>query len=66
MTQVIINENTVQGQAILSLVKTFPKKIASIVVDEDELSDCISVEEFGIRLKAEVKKKYERKTQPKK
>jgi hypothetical protein len=66
MTQVIINENTVQGQAILSLVKTFPKKIASIVVDEDDLSDCISVEEFGKRLKAEVKKKYERKTQPKK
>ena len=66
MTQVIINENTLQGQAILSLVKTFPKKIASIVVDEDDLSDCISVEEFGKRLKAEVKKKYERKTQPKK
>jgi len=66
MTQVIINENTVQGQAILSLVKTFPKKIASIVLDEDDLSDCISVEEFGKRLKAEVKKKYERKTQTKK
>jgi hypothetical protein len=49
MTQVIINENTVQGQAILSLVKTLPKKIASIVVDEDDLSDCISIDEFGKR-----------------
>jgi hypothetical protein len=66
MTQVIINENTVQGQAILSLVKTLPKKIASIVVDEDDLSDCISIDEFGKRLKAEVKKRYERKTPTKK
>ena len=66
MTQVIINENTVQGQAILSLVKTLPKKIASSAVDEDDLSDCISVEEFGKRLKAEVKKRYERKTPAKK
>ena len=66
MTQVIINENTLQGQAILSLVKTFPKKIASIVVDDDDLSDCISADEFGIRLKAEVKKSFERKAMTKK
>ena len=39
MTKIIINENTVQGQDILSLVKTFPKKAASIVVDDDDLSD---------------------------
>ena len=58
MTQVIINENTLQGQAILSLVKTFPKKIASIIVDEDDLSDCISADEFGKRLKAEVKNSF--------
>jgi hypothetical protein len=43
-----------------------PKKIASIVVDEDDLSDCISIDEFGKRWKAEVKKRYERKTPTKK
>lgn len=66
MTKVIINENTLQGQAILSLVKTLPKKTASIIDDDDDLSDCITAEEFGAKLKAEVKKSYERKVAAKK
>ncbi len=57
MTQVVINEHTEQGQAILSLVKTFSKKIASIV-DEDDLSETISLSQFGKKLKEEVKKRY--------
>ena len=57
MTQVNINELTEQGQAILKLVKTFPKKIASIVDEKDDLSDCISLEQFGKKLKEEVKKR---------
>ncbi len=65
MTQVNINENTEQGQAILSLVKTFPKTIASIV-DEDDLSDSISLEQFGKKLKEEVKKRYSAKKASKK
>lgn len=52
-----------QGQAILSLGKTFPKKIASIVANEDDLSDCISAEEFGKLLMADLKKKYDLKKQ---
>ena len=57
MTQVNINEHTEQGQAILSLVKTLPKKVASIV-DEDDLSDVVSLNQFGKKLKEEVKKRY--------
>jgi hypothetical protein len=57
MTQIFVNENTQQGQAILSLVKTFPKKIATIMDDNEiDLSDCISLEEFGKKLKQEVRK----------
>jgi len=59
MTQVIINEATQQGQAILSLVKTFPKKVATIVDEDEDLSDCISIEKFGEKLKLEVKKRFE-------
>lgn len=61
MTKVIINENTLQGQAILSLVKTLPKKTASIIDDDDDLSDCISAEEFGKLLITDLKKKYDLK-----
>ncbi|MFM2226537.1 MAG: hypothetical protein RJA07_2739 [Bacteroidota bacterium] len=61
MTQVHINEHTAQGQAFIELVKTFPKKVATIIKEEEDLSDCISLEEFGNKLKAEVKKRYAQK-----
>jgi hypothetical protein len=61
MTKIIVNENTEQGQAILSLVKTLPKKTASIIDDDDDISDCISSEEFQKLMLVDLKKKYDQK-----
>ena len=65
MTQVYINEQTPQGKGLLSLIKTMPKKVVTMSDDED-LSDCISLEEFGKKLKAEVRKRYAQKKSTKK
>ena len=57
MTQVFINEETVQGKRLLSLIKTMPKKVVTLNEEED-LSDCISSSEFEKMLLADLKSKY--------
>lgn len=61
MTQVAINEDTIQGKSLLSLIKTMPKKVVTfLTVDEENIDDCISSEEFEKKLISSLKKKYKK------
>ncbi len=58
MTEIFINEHTEQGKALPGLIKTFPEKIVT-VIDEEDLSNCVTSEEFGELLINDLKKRYE-------
>ncbi|MFM2192966.1 MAG: hypothetical protein RLZZ118_1923 [Bacteroidota bacterium] len=61
MVHVSIDEKTKQGKGLLQLIQTMPKKVVSIEddMDDDDLSDCISMEQFGAELKKYVILKIE-------
>jgi lipoate-protein ligase A len=66
MTQIIVNEHSKQGKLLLKFIESLPENVVSIQKSEEDLSDCISIEQFKDLLKAEVKKNFTKKKHSKK
>jgi hypothetical protein len=56
---VIIDDKTKTGKSLVGLLKTLPATTVNFV-DNDDLSDCISVEEWSKELKKSIENAFEK------